>query len=261
MKVIAINNLTKIGYFNNNNKINSQYSRVQNTNNCDSVHFTGSKKQAAKKIVILLGAPNSGKGTYARKIAEKFGIPQISTGDILRSEVKKESQLGLEAKKYMTSGGLVPDELIMKIFKKRIGQEDCAKGFILDGFPRTINQAKQLDETLKSYDNHSLKIVNLDVDRAILFERSANRYTCPSCSRVYSIKEGYNPETSLCECGSKLTKRADDTPEILAKRLDNYEQETFPLVDYYGEKVKNVGVHGKDAPADETLAKVIKNIE
>ena len=227
---------------------------------CDSVHFTG-KNLATKKVVILLGAPNSGKGTFARKIAERYSIPQISTGDILRAELKKASELGLEAKKYMESGGLVPDALIMNIFRKRIAQDDCQKGFILDGFPRTINQAEKLDEILSLDKNISLKIVNLDVDRDILFQRSANRYTCADCSKTYSLKDGYNPENSKCDCGGKLIKRADDTPEVLAERLENYSKQTFPLINYYGNKVSEIGVHGKDAPMEETLAKVFTKLE
>ena len=227
---------------------------------CDSVSF-GATTSQVKKVIILLGAPNSGKGTYARKIAEKYAIPQISTGDILRSEVKKMSKLGIIAKQHMESGGLVPDELIMQIFQQRIAQKDCQRGFILDGFPRTINQAEQLNEILSKDKNIALKIINLDVDKDILFERSANRYTCADCSRTYAIKEGYDPETSKCECGGKLIKRADDTPEVLANRLVNYEKQTFPLINYYGEQVSNIGVHGKDIPINEILEKVYSQIE
>ena len=129
-----------------------RFDRVQNPfiqpMKCDSIHFTGNSVQP-KKVIMLLGAPNSGKGTFGREIAKKYGIPQISTGDILRNEVRKGTILGLQAKSYMESGGLVPDELIMEIFKKRISQDDCKRGFILDGFPRTIDQAQDLDIILK----------------------------------------------------------------------------------------------------------------
>ena len=258
MRILPINNVT------NYNKVcgprKPYHCGITAPTECDSVSFGCVKKPVQlQKVVILLGAPNSGKGTYARKIAERFSIPQISTGDILRGEVKKGSALGLEAKKYMESGGLVPDELIMKIFNKRITQSDCKAGFILDGFPRTIAQAEKLDETLKGLKNADLKIVNLDVDKAILYERSAKRYTCPDCSRVYAIKD-FNPETSKCECGAKLIKRSDDTPEVLTKRLESYEKQTFPLIDYYGEKVSHIGVHGKDAPAEETLERVLDKL-
>ena len=236
-------------------------SRVTAPYACDSVNFTGSKNEAVKKVVILLGAPNSGKGTYARRISQSFDIPQISTGDILRKELKAMTDLGKQAKAYMESGGLVPDELIMKIFKNRIAEKDCAKGFILDGFPRTVNQAKQLDELMAEDKNMAVKIVNLDVDKPILYARSAARYTCEDCSRVYSIKEGYNPETSKCECGGKLIKRADDTPEVLTKRLESYDKQTLPLVDYYGDKVSNITVHDGNKPADDILADVMEKIK
>lgn len=257
MKISPIN-------FNFNGNVIQKSTPMQNpilpTQKCDSVHFTG-KNLSTKKVVILLGAPNSGKGTFARKIAEKYSIPQISTGDILREELKKASELGLEAKKYMESGGLVPDTLIMNIFRKRIAQNDCQKGFILDGFPRTINQAKKLDEILNQEKNISLKIINLDVDKNILFERSANRYTCADCSKTYSLKDGYDPKNSKCDCGGKLIKRIDDTPEVLTERLENYSKQTFPLINYYGSKVSEIGIHGKDAPMEETLAKVFTKLE
>jgi adenylate kinase len=170
------------------------------------------------------------------------------------------TELGQKAKAYMDSGNLVPDELIMDIFKNRIAQPDCKAGFILDGFPRTINQAEQLDKLLAEDKKISLKIVNLDVDKPILYARSASRYTCEDCSRVYSIKEGYNPETAKCDCGGKLIKRADDTPEVLTQRLEHYNKQTLPLLDYYGEKVSNIGVHGKDAPVNETLSRIMDKI-
>ena len=174
MRILPINAnyfSTSVMKKNNQTKVTAPYS-------CDSISFTGTKNETAKKIVILLGAPNSGKGTYARKISQSFDIPQISTGDILRKELKAASDLGKQAKAYMESGGLVPDELIMKIFKNRIAEKDCAKGFILDGFPRTVNQAKHLDELLAEDKNAAIKIVNLDVDKPILYARSAARYTC-----------------------------------------------------------------------------------
>ena len=248
--------------FSYNNRVNKYAQRpVLPAMKCDTVSFTGAAKPNPKTVVILLGAPNSGKGTLARKISEKLTIPQISTGDILRGEVKKASELGLQAQKFMNSGGLVPDELIMKIFQKRISEADCQKGFILDGFPRTINQAKQLDEILNNEKDLAVKIINLDVDKNILFERSANRYVCADCSRTYSIKENYNKETSKCDCGGSLIKRADDTPEILAQRLEAYDKQTLPLVNYYGDKVSDIGIHGEDVPMGETLSRVMKHFE
>ena len=258
---MKINQISMNFYTNSTIKPYRQQQPILPTVKCDSVHFTGKSQLTTKKVIILLGAPNSGKGTFARKIAEKHSLPQISTGDILRNEVKISSKLGLEAKKYMDSGELVPDSLILKIFQKRITQEDCQKGFILDGFPRTINQAKELDKVLEKEKNIVLKIINLDVEKDILFQRSANRYTCADCSKTFSIKEGYNPENSKCDCGGKLIKRADDTPEVLANRLISYEKQTLPLVGYYGEKVSNIDVYGEDAPMQKTLNRVFSVIE
>ena len=247
--------------YSNNNTNKYMQRPILPAMSCDSVSFTGNTKATQKTVVILLGAPNSGKGTFARRISEKLTIPQISTGDILRSEVKKASDLGVQAQKFMNSGGLVPDELIMKIFQKRINESDCQKGFILDGFPRTINQAKQLDEILSNERNLSVKIINLDVDKNILYERSANRYVCADCSKTFSIKDGYNKETSKCDCGGSLIKRSDDKPEILAQRLEAYDKQTLPLVNYYGDKVAGIDVKGKDAPMEQTLARIMKYFE
>jgi len=243
---------------NSSTGLNRNYTPIF-TQGCDRVIFSG-KNISARKVIILLGAPNSGKGTCARKLAEKFGIPQISTGEILRNEVKNLTELGKKAKEFMNSGKLVPDELIMKIFKNRIAQSDCRKGFILDGFPRTINQAKQLDKVLKANKNNQLNIVNLDVDKSILFARSASRYICEDCSKIHSVKN-YNMQTSRCDCGGHLMKRSDDTPEILSKRLENYDNQTLPLLKYYGDKVKQVEIKGEDVPASKTLARVISKIE
>ena len=240
------------------------YNRVQKSfiqpMKCDSVHFTGNAVQT-KKVIMLLGAPNSGKGTFAREIAKKYGIPQISTGDILRNEVKKGTALGLQAKSYMESGGLVPDELIMGIFEKRISQDDCKKGFILDGFPRTIEQAQDLDIILRRDKNINLKIINLDVDTNILFQRCINRYICEDCSKTHSLKDGHDANLHKCDCGGKLIKRADDTPKVFAQRLSKYKTETVPLIKYYADKVKNIEVYGIDVPAEKTLGKVLKVLE
>ena len=229
---------------------------------CDSVHFSGKKQNDEQKIiVIMLGAPNSGKGTCAREISKQYNIPQISTGDILRNEVKNQTPLGLEAKSYMDAGLLVPDETIIGIFKNRVAQDDCKNGYILDGFPRTIEQAQKLQEVLDEDKNAKLKIINLDVSENILYERSANRYMCQDCSKTVSIKEGYDPETSKCECGGSLIKRADDTPEVLSQRLEKYNEQTLPLLDFYNSKVQNVEIKGEDTPLDYVLNSVFEVLE
>ena len=227
---------------------------------CDSVSFKSSKTTQVQKIIILMGAPNSGKGTCARKIAQQYGLPQISLGDIFRQEIKLGTALGNEVKTYMNEGELVPDNLIMNALTKRITQKDCKAGFILDGFPRTVNQAEKFDELIQELKNVELKVINLDVDEEILYARSADRYVCPECSKVYSLKK-YNPETSKCDCGATLTKRDDDTPETLAKRLENYKKQTLPLIKYYQDIVANVSIKGADLPPEETYAKVIEKIE
>ena len=240
------------------------FDRVQNPYiqpmKCDSVHFTGNAVQP-KTVIMLLGAPNSGKGTFGRELAKKYGIPQISTGDILRNEVKNATVLGIKAKSYMDSGGLVPNELIMEIFEKRIAQDDCKRGFILDGFPRTIDQAQDLDIILKRDKNIDLKIVNLDVDTNILFQRCINRYICEDCSKTHSLKDGHDAKLQKCDCGGNLIKRADDTPKVFAQRLSKYKTETYPLIEYYGDKVKSIEVYGIDVPAEKTLGKVLFALE
>ena len=259
MKILPINN-ARI------NRIDYSGSRKQNfllltpPTACDSVNFKSANKASVQKIIILLGAPNSGKGTCAKKIAQKYSIPQISLGDIFRNEIKLGTELGFKVKSYMENGELVPDGLIMDALTKRIAMEDCKNGFILDGFPRTLNQAEKFGGTIKGLNNAELKIINLDVDKEILYARSANRYICPECSKIYSL-EKFDPETSKCECGAKLVKRSDDTPEVLTKRLENYEKQTLPLINYYSEKVSNVSVHGVDIPPEETFLRVIENIE
>ena len=213
-----------------------------------------------KDVIILLGIQGSGKGTQGKIICDNFSFKSISTGSLLRKEVTSGSDLGKEIANLIDNGNLVSDELVFKILQNEISNSN-EKGFILDGFPRTINQAKELDKVLEKEKNIVLKIINLDVEKDILFQRSANRYTCADCSKTFSIKEGYNPENSKCDCGGKLIKRADDTPEVLANRLISYEKQTLPLVGYYGEKVSNIDVYGKDAPMQKTLNRVFSVIE
>lgn len=222
---------------------------------CDSVSFSGKTQNAQKTVIIMLGAPNSGKGTYSSMVSQKYGIPQISTGDILRKEVKAQTELGKQAKAYMDSGALVPDELILDIFQNRIAQDDCQKGFILDGFPRNVEQARKLNEILEKEPNMTLKVINLDVDEDILYKRSALRYYCPDCSKTQPVLD-YNPEISKCECGGKLVKRSDDTPAVLKNRLDVYRQQSMPLIDFYSDKVANLPVHDDSMPIEECFKQV-----
>lgn len=246
------------------------YSKIGFTGAADGVRKVADKmdiNKATKQIIMLLGAPNSGKGTYSSKLSKMLNIPQISTGDIIRAEIKAKSELGLQAKAFSDSGKLAPDELILEMFNKRIKADDCKNGFILDGFPRTVPQAEALDKLLKKDKNASLKVMNLDVPEAVLFQRSANRMFCPDCSATPSLKTLKDP--TVCpepNCGGHLIKRADDTPEVLTKRLEEYHEKTEPLSAYYANQglLKNVEMNAtveKDCNPEEVLANMIKNLK
>ena len=185
--------------------------------------------------VILLGAPGAGKGTQAQFIKEQFNIPQISTGDMLRAAVKAGTPLGLEAKKVMDAGGLVSDDIILGLVKERISEDDCANGFLFDGFPRTIPQAQALVEQGVDIDF----VVEIDVDDEEIIERLSGRRVHPSSGRVYHIK--YNPpkeDGKDDETGEELVQRDDDKEETVRKRLEVYQSQTRPLVDFYQDLAK-----------------------
>ncbi|MEM3513036.1 MAG: adenylate kinase, partial [Thermoplasmata archaeon] len=190
--------------------------------------------------LIMLGAPGAGKGTQAQKLATKLGIPQISTGDMLRQAVAEKTGLGMEAKKYMDAGKLVPDEIVVGIVKERLQKSDCKSGFILDGFPRTLEQAKALDKiAVIDY------VVNIDVPEEILVERITGRRSCKKCGAVYHVK--YNPPKVLnkCDsCGEPLYQRDDDKEETVRKRLETYRSQTKVLIDYYAGQNKLVNIDG-----------------
>ncbi len=196
--------------------------------------------------LILLGAPGAGKGTQAKWISKEYGLPHISTGDILRQNVKEGTELGKEAKKYMDAGGLVPDEVIIGMMRDRLAQDDCRAGFILDGFPRTIKQAEEL-EKITDID----AVLNIYVPFEKLIERITGRRSCPKCGAVYHIK--YNPpkKDNICDvCGTPLIQRDDDKEETVKKRLETYEEQTAPLIDYYEKKGKLLTVEGQEEIED-----------
>ncbi len=187
--------------------------------------------------LILLGPPGSGKGTQAKLIVEKYGIPQISTGDMLREAVAKGTELGKEAKKYMDAGQLVPDEVVIGIVKERLQQPDCEKGFILDGFPRTIAQAEALDKILEEMGKKIDAVINIQVPEEEVVKRIVYRRTCKNCGAVYHLI--YNPpkEDNKCDkCGGELYQRDDDKEETVRKRYKVYKEQTEPLVEYYAKK-------------------------
>ncbi|MFH1081163.1 MAG: adenylate kinase [Pseudomonadota bacterium] len=186
--------------------------------------------------IILLGAPGAGKGTVAKLLTEMDGSFQISTGDILRAAVKEESALGREAKGYMDRGDLVPDELVMKIMEVRLQQPDCSKGFILDGFPRTIPQAEALTKLLETLKIKLDFVVNLEVPTDVILDRLTTRRTCanPECQEIYNIKS--NPPTAdgKCKkCGTPVVQRDDETETAIMNRLDTYNKKTSPLIGFY----------------------------
>lgn len=186
--------------------------------------------------VILLGAPGAGKGTVAKLLSEYDGSVQISTGDILRAAVNAGTDLGREAKAYMDRGDLVPDALIMRIMEKRLQEPDCEKGFLLDGFPRTIKQAEDLRGLLEKLGIRLDMVINLDVPRDVILDRLTTRRTCsnPACQEIYNVKSNPPAEGGKCKkCGSPVVQRADETEEAILTRLDTYDKKTAPLVDFY----------------------------
>jgi adenylate kinase len=218
--------------------------------------------------IILLGAPGAGKGTQAKKIVEVFGIPQISTGDILRANVSQGTELGKQAKVIMERGELVPDQLVCDMVGQRLLEADCAPGFILDGFPRTVAQAEWLDGFLsgKAFEKQpsarlSPVVVEISVGYNQLLKRLTGRRTCPSCGRIYNIhfQPPRVPETCDAD-GAKLATRKDDTEEVISERLKAYERQTLPLVEYYRAKGRLVVLDGDRDPATVT-AETLKAVE
>lgn len=208
--------------------------------------------------VVLLGAPGAGKGTQAKNIAEEFEIPHISTGDIFRSNIKSGTELGNKAKEFIDRGELVPDELTVDIVRDRLKNCDCVNGFVLDGFPRTIPQAMQLDEVLKTMDVSIDKVIDIHVDDASIVTRMSGRRVCPKCGSSYHIE--YNPPKSgdICDvCGTQVLQREDDTAETVIKRLKVYHAQTEPLIDYYKAQGKLFVAHGKEK-IEDTTAEVMK---
>ena len=184
--------------------------------------------------IIMLGAPGAGKGTQAKRIAAKYGIPHISTGDIFRANIKGGTELGMKAKEYMDQGKLVPDEITIGMLLDRIHEEDCKNGYVLDGFPRTIPQAESLTKALEEMGESIDYAVNVDVPDSAIVSRMSGRRACVNCGATYHIQ--YNPPKTegVCDvCGEKLILRDDDKPETVQNRLTVYHDQTQPLIDYY----------------------------
>lgn len=204
----------------------------------------------SRLALILFGPPAAGKGTQARMVGATLKVPVISTGDILREAVRNQTELGKEARRHMESGGLVPDGLVDAIVKERLQKEDCASGFILDGYPRTVNQAVFLESTFKA-DDLDIKVAGIEVADEVLVRRVAGRRSCPKCGKVFNFPDLPAPGSVKCdECGTVLVSRTDDSAEVVEQRLDVYHRQTQPLVDYYRGRGWYVKVDG-DRSVDE----------
>lgn len=215
--------------------------------------------------VVLLGAPGAGKGTQAKGLVESFGIPQISTGDLLRENVAQQSELGRKAKAFMEKGALVPDDLVCGMVAERVKRADCVRGFILDGFPRTVAQAEWLDSLLEAglFENQACKppvVVNIAVDYNELLRRLTGRRSCPTCGRIYNVHFQPPRVPDTCDVdGSRLVTRKDDREEVIAERLKEYERQTLPLTDYYRAKGCYVEVNGSQ-PVEKVSADTMRAV-
>ena len=206
--------------------------------------------------IIMLGAPGAGKGTQAKMIADKYGVPHISTGDIFRANIKNGTELGMEAKKYMDQGLLVPDELTVRILLDRVAQDDCKNGYVLDGFPRTIPQAEVLDSELTKHGDHIDYAINVDVPDENIVKRMSGRRACLTCGATYHIEHVPPKKEGICDvCGSELVLRDDDKPETVKNRLNVYHEQTQPLIDFYTEKGVLKTVDGT-VPMEEVFAAI-----
>ena len=206
--------------------------------------------------IVMLGAPGAGKGTQAIKIADKYDIPHISTGDIFRANIKGGTELGQKAKSYIDKGELVPDEVTIGMLLDRIAQDDCKNGYVLDGFPRTIPQAESLTEALKSQGDQIDFALNIDVPDEAIIERMSGRRACPKCGATYHIVYAAPKTENICDkYGTELIIRSDDKPETVKDRLNVYHQQTEPLIAYY----KTAGVL-REVDGTQELPKVFEDV-
>ncbi|HJC88639.1 MAG TPA: adenylate kinase [Candidatus Eisenbergiella intestinigallinarum] len=208
--------------------------------------------------IIMLGAPGAGKGTQAKMIAEKYGLPHISTGDIFRANIKNGTELGKEAKEYMDKGLLVPDELTVRLLLDRVAQDDCKNGYVLDGFPRTIPQAEVLDEKLSELGEKVDYAINVDVPDENIVNRMSGRRACLNCGATYHIVSIPPKKEGICDvCASALVLRDDDRPETVQNRLKVYHEQTQPLIDFYEKKGVLRSVDGT-LPMEEVFTAITK---
>lgn len=201
--------------------------------------------------LILLGPPGAGKGTQAARICQKFGIPHISTGDIFRKHIKEGTEFGKKAQEYMNKGALVPDDLVLEIAEARLMEEDCSHGFLLDGFPRTVNQAEQLDKFLNERNLDIDKVLDIDIDKEVLMTRLIGRRVCRSCGATYHVINMPPQKEGTCDvCGGELYQRSDDTAATVENRIEVYNAQTMPLVEYYEKLGKIAHIDGSKSLED-----------
>ncbi|MBP3038165.1 adenylate kinase [Bacillaceae bacterium Marseille-Q3522] len=201
--------------------------------------------------LVLMGLPGAGKGTQAEKIVDKYGIPHISTGDMFRAAIKEGTELGLKAKSFMDKGELVPDEVTIGIVRARLSKDDCKKGFLLDGFPRTVPQAEALEETLARLNKSIDYVINITVDQTILMERLTGRRICKDCGATYHLIFNPPAKPGVCDrCGGELYQRADDTEETVKNRLEVNIKQAQPLLDFYESKGYLRSINGQQVIGD-----------
>ncbi len=211
--------------------------------------------------IVLLGGPGSGKGTQGRLLSEEHGVPAISTGDILRAEIAAGAPLGMRAREYMSGGSLVPDDVVLGVMEKRLAQPDMGRGFILDGFPRSIPQAEGLDRILKKMGLALDAVVKLHLEKKTLIERLTSRWTCPACATVYNRISSPPRVAGICDrCGASLVQRDDDQPDTVRRRLNVYEMMTAPLIDFYDASGLLVIVDG-DGTVAEVAERIARSLE
>ena len=213
------------------------------------------------KVIVFLGPPGSGKGTQAKLLREKIELPQISTGDMLREERKAGTELGKKASEYMEKGDLVPDEVILGMVRNRVRAEDCAKGYIFDGFPRTLAQGEALDKNLLEWKTPLWASLYFDVSDGEIIERITGRVSCGACGKIYHRKFSPPPSQDKCECGGTLIQRKDDTVEVVKERLRVYKEMTAPLVEYYSKGGKFISIQAGGSTIEEVFGRVMEALD
>ena len=224
-----------------------------------SMAHTNEIPNTQKRVIILMGPPGSGKGTQAARITKELGIPHISTGDLFRENISQNTPLGNRAKEYMNAGKLVPDELVLEMLMDRISRPDSAKGYLLDGFPRTIPQAEALDKALNG--QAQIVAISLEVPDESIIKRMSGRLICKQCSTIYNKYFSPSTKEGICDkCGGELYQRPDDKPEVVKERLRVYHDQTEPLIAYYGKKGVLHKVDGEQDP-DTVYSQIMKILQ